>query len=383
MATTIEFNIKKLEYLLNLYDLSREDLLSILNEDRKKLITIDEISGDEIKVSLLKKIDSVFRKGLEFYLDFTPFNVQKSSKVFFRKKNFHSTLTIEDKRIVDSFESLKSLLDGYRILTDSTYTDYPLKGSAKITQSPKDIANKNRQYLLPEKEIKEHKEYLKEIIKKLADINLYVFEFVETWNKKERATIDGFYINPNVIVLKRQKSYKREIFTLAHEIGHYLLGIEDIESLDMSKIEHNRVNNKVEKWCNDFAFYLIGGDAVEELDKFQEYSEDLNHKIEELSHSTHISRMAWYTKLAYKGVVPMRYYAKIITDLEEEHRERQKKIKEKLKENGSSNARTPKPLISPLYIETMQYAYYNGLISEATFCERLKIPLTSIDKYLL
>jgi Zn-dependent peptidase ImmA (M78 family) len=42
----------------------------------------------------------------------------------------------------------------------------------------------------------------------------------ETHNKKEKANISVFYLSPNVIVLKRnQKFLKREIFTLAHELG--------------------------------------------------------------------------------------------------------------------------------------------------------------------
>ena len=100
LSTTTEFNIKKLDYLLTLFGMSRNELLSILNENRKKLFTIEDITGDVIKLTVLKKIDEVFKKGLEFYLDFSPINLNKTSKVFFRKKSFHSELSIEDKRIV-------------------------------------------------------------------------------------------------------------------------------------------------------------------------------------------------------------------------------------------------------------------------------------------
>lgn len=361
--------------------MSKEQLLSILNKGRKRLLTLEDINGPEINVSILKKIDDIFKKGLPFYLDFTKIDINQTAKVFFRKKRFHSVLSIEDKRIVDSFESLKSLLDSYRVLTDTSNTKYVLKNTATINQLPKVVADSVRNQLLPEKNTSDHKQFLRAIIQKLSDLNVYVFEFVESWNKSEKASIDGFYLEPNVIVLKRQKSYKREIFTLAHEIGHYLLGIEDVEALDMSKVEWSRATNKVERWCNDFAFYLIAGDAVSILDQFKDYSEDLNQTIDELSASTHISRMAWYTKLAYEKVVPMPYYRSIIRQLEEENEERQRERKEeqKLKQ---SRAIAPRPIISPLYLETMQYAYYNGLVSEASFCERLKIPQAKLDKYL-
>lgn len=259
---TTQFNKEKLDYLLALFSMSKDELLSSLNEGRKKLVTIDDIYCDEIRISLLKRIDEIFHKGLPFYLDFSPIDISQKTKVFFRKSRFQSVLSIEDKRLVDSFESLKSLLDGYRTLTDTLTVEYQLHNSFTIDCNPKEVANNVRSILIPERIIKDHREFLKEMIARLAEINVYVFEFVETWNKREKATIDGFYIDPNVIVLKRQKSYKREIFTLAHEIGHYLLGVEDIEALDMSKVERNRASNNVERWCNDFAFYLIAGDAV-------------------------------------------------------------------------------------------------------------------------
>lgn len=378
---TTQFNKERLDYLLALFSMSKDELLSSLNEGRKKLVSINDIYGDEIKISLLKRIDDIFHKGLPFYLDFSPLDLNQKTKVFFRKSRFQSSLSIEDKRLVDSFESLKSLLDSYRTLTDTLTLEYQLHNTFTIGCNPKDVADKVRSILIPERTIKDHREFLKGMIGLLAEINVYVFEFVETWNKREKATIDGFYIEPNVIVLKRQKSYKREIFTLAHEIGHYLLGVEDIEALDMSKVERNRASNKVERWCNDFAFYLIAGDAVKELDKYKSYSEDVNFTIDRLSQSTHISRMAWYTRLAYKNIVPIHYYRGIIRELEEEYAEKQRERKEEQK-NKSSNARAPKPIVSPLYMETMQHAFYNGLVSESSFCEQLRISPKQISKYL-
>ncbi len=378
---TTEFNQQRLDYLLSLYGMSKQQLLSHLNQGRVKKLTLEDIDGQEIKVSVLKRIDEIFHKGLPYYLDFTSLPIDRNSKVLFRKKRFHSSLTIEDKRIVDSFESLKSLLDGYRVLTDTESKEYNFKGTSSINEDPRLVADSMRSHLLPDNDIKDHKKYLQEIIKNLANLNVYVFEFIETWNKRDKSTIDGFYLDPNVIVLKRQKSYKREIFTLAHEIGHYLLGVEEVESLDMSRVDKSRVGNKVERWCNDFAFYLIAGKSVDELDKFNDYSEDLNDAIDKLSTTTHISRMAWYTKMAYENRMPIPKYHYIIKQLEDENEAKQQELKKEL-DNKPSSPRSPKPIISPLYLETMQYAYYNGLISESVFCEKLRIPKNKLEKYL-
>ena len=124
MTTTTQINSKRLDYLLALFGMSKEDLLSSLNKDRKRPFSIEDIYGDEIKISLLKQIDKIFHKGIPFYLDFSPIDTSQKTKVFFRKSRFQSILTMEDKRIVDSYESLKVLLDSYRTLTDTLSTDY-------------------------------------------------------------------------------------------------------------------------------------------------------------------------------------------------------------------------------------------------------------------
>ena len=78
--------------------------------------------------------------------------------------------------------------------------------------------------------------------------------------KKEKANIDGFFLCPNVIVLKRnQNAFNREIFTLLHELGHYLLNEEEIEQVDVLNTVNSNLS-EVERWCNDFAYYFLAGD---------------------------------------------------------------------------------------------------------------------------
>lgn len=176
--TTIQYNKDRLDYLLTLFGMSNEELLSSLNDGRKKPILLENIYGEKIKVSLLKRIDEIFHKGLSFYLDFTPLPIEQKTKVFFRKSRFQSVLTMEDKRLVDSFESLKGLLDGYRILTETLSSEYPLHRSFTIEHNPKNVATQVRNILIPRKNIQEHRQFLKAMIANLAEINVYVFEFV-------------------------------------------------------------------------------------------------------------------------------------------------------------------------------------------------------------
>jgi Zn-dependent peptidase ImmA (M78 family) len=376
----VEINTERLHYLLALYGMSAEDLLSLLNTGRKPIKTQSAFLTNGIELSLLKRIDAIFNKGLSFYTDFSPLPRTAENSVFFRKKEFGTELNLESRKIVDRFETLKNSLDAYSKLADVHFDFH--KPTYSLNDDPKHVAEKERVTFHPGK-IKDSRQFLKEFINKCADQNIYVFEFIETWNKKERTNIDGVFLRPNVIVLKRQKSYKREIFTLAHELGHCLLGVEEIEPLDMKELSARNQSSDIERWCNNFAFqFIMGEDAValseiRMADSINDYCHDLVIKISE---QTHISRLAIYTRLYLDKKISYQNYTAVKNELICQYEARKEKEKEKkeIKKGGS----TPKPILSRLYIETLQYAFFKGIISETTFCRNLNIKSSKINNYL-
>ena len=228
-----------------------------------------------------------------------------------------------------------------------------------------------------------HRQFLVKMIEKIADHGIFVFEYIETWNKKEKTNIDGFYLKPNVIVLKHHKHYKREIFTLAHELGHCLLGIEEVESVDMMDISAQTSYSDVERWCNDFAYQFIMGQEAETLaniacvDSRNDYCIDL---FKAISARTHISRLALYTRMYIDRKISYSSYSNVKSELAEEYRRREEQ--EKLKNSEKRGGRTPKPIISPLFLKTMQYAYFNGVVNETTFCSRLNVKPANFEREL-
>ena len=223
-----------------------------------------------------------------------------------------------------------------------------------------------------------YQEYGTALLQKLRGM----FSFV-IWNKKEKTNIDGFYLKPNVIVLKHHKHYKREIFTLAHELGHCLLGIEEVESVDMMDISAQTSYSDVERWCNDFAYQFIMGQEAETLaniacvDSRNDYCIDL---FKAISARTHISRLALYTRMYIDRKISYSSYSNVKSELAEEYRRREEQ--EKLKNSEKRGGRTPKPIISPLFLKTMQYAYFNGVVNETTFCSRLNVKPANFEREL-
>jgi len=382
----VEQNISRLKYLLTLYKMTVDDLLLAVSEGLKNPLTQTDILSNEINVSHLKRIDKVFNKGLHYYLDPKSPDITKDASIFFRKNKFGTDLNIGAKKIVNQYEEFKISLSAISKLAEINI-DRTLPVFS-VQDSPKAVAAKIRNDLYPEFN-SSPKEFLRALISKLAEKNILVFEFVETWNKKEKANIDGFYLTPNVIVLKRQQSsFRREIFTLVHELGHYLLNEEEIEELDISNFANNKLS-AIERWCNDFAYYFLAGEyntAFEQIEKADGTNDYHFELIKSISKNTHLSQIALFTKLLYENKINQSSYNNIKSDFDEQYRLRQlelEKQKEIDKQTGKKNeGRTPKPMNSPLLVSTIQTAFYEGVINEYDVCKTLNISPHKLKKYL-
>lgn len=382
----VEINISRLIYLQKLYRLSDDDLVAAISDGLKKPIAKSDIYTKEIKLSYLKKIDNIFNKGIYFYLDPKDLVVSDRDSVFFRKKTFNSDLNIGTKKIVTHFEEAKNSLSAITKLTGFEKTR--ILPVYKISDSPKITAERIRSILNPSFQ-KDQKDFLKVLIEKFANHNIYVFEFVETWNKKDKANVDGFYLSPNTIVIKRQSpSYRREIFTLLHELAHYLLDEEEIDALDDKAMAQEHMP-PIERWCSDFAFYFLIGKHAAVIDNVLLANHENDYQIEliaELSNKTHLSKLALFTRLLLDKKITTSDYKIIRKDLERRFEVMQEDLqmrREMEKELGiKREGRSPQPIKSPLFIEAIQSAYYEGILSEYEVCQQLHIKPEKLDKYI-
>lgn len=130
------------------------------------------------------------------------------------------------------------------------------------------------------------------------------------------------FIKPNAIVLKQQ-GRKREIFTLAHELGHYLLSNENIdENLFMQN------PNNEEAWCNQFAFALLLGESLDELKNIPSNAINLENKaIQELSVKKHISRLALFYHFANVKKIQWAKYKQLKENLHNEYMQKKQENK--------------------------------------------------------
>lgn len=382
----IKQNISRLNYLLDFYKISNEEFLTMISSGLKKPLTENDVFIENIKLPYLKRIDKIFNKGLHYYLDPKTPEANKEASIFFRKKKFNTKLNFGARKIVNQFEEFKISLSTIAKLAElKIERQIPVYS---INDSPEGAAKTIRDEFHPGS-FKRKKELLKALISKLAERNILVFEFVETWNKKETANIEGFFLSPNVIVLKRlQEAMSREIFTLAHELGHYLLDIEEIEKIDFYEMSGATLS-KVEKWCNDFAYYFLVGEYGSVLDNLEMASEENDFHFDiltKISRETHLSRLALFTRLLFKNQISKSSYYKVKADLEEQYhirKEEEKRQKELDKAMGKKQmGGSAKPINSPLLVSTIQTAFYEGIINEQDVCRSLNIKPSKLGRYI-
>lgn len=384
----VTINKERILFLLSLHKMTEEEFLSAAGKGLKSPLTWKDVYCDSIPLNTLKRIDSVFNKGLFYYADPETPQRKKEVSVFFRKETFETELNLGSRQRVREFEDLKS-----RLNTISKLSDVKLKRKLPFvdeTSDPREVAFNLREKVLPEfSSVK--RDFLKNFINKLGDNHVIVFEFVDTSNKKEKANVDGFYLSPNAIVLKRrQESFSREIFTLAHELGHYLLNKEEVEEVDIVSFSRNDASiSSVERWCNTFAYYLLLGqenamllDSISYFDGQNDYGHDL---IQQISENTNLSRLAIFTNLLVQKKLSYNSYLNIKEEMDEQWKEREARKarqKELDKANGVKiQGRNPQPIRAEIVKDIFTVALSSGVIGEQEYCKAMKIKPIEINAF--
>lgn len=386
---TVEQNIARLKHLMRMYGLTVPQLLERLNVGLTKPVSEADLFAENIKLSLLKRVDGIFNRGLHYYLDPKAPLGSPESSVFFRKEKFNTDLNLASRKVVTKFEDFAISLSALAKLADlEQMRMLPLY---TVRTQAAQAAAEMRSAVAPEFD-NDLREYLKRLIAALAANNVLVFEFVETWNQKEKANIDGFFLKPNVIVLKRhQHAFRREIFTLAHEFGHYLLGEEEVEELPVEVLAQKDLSG-IERWCNDFAFHFLAGEHARVLDSLEKASAANDYHFDTLmavSKATHLSPLALFTRMRLSDRISAADYAKVKDDLEEQYlrdqmeRERKREQEKALadEEGRKPGGSSPQPIKSPLLVSTIQTAFHEGVLSEYDVREKWKFSNTEFQKY--
>lgn len=400
-------NSNRLIYLLELFSLSKENFLDLLKGDNKNpVLTLDELNdilenNKKVKLNVLKKIDKIFEKGLTWYISKRDLPEKDKLSIFFRKDKFNAELNLGSIKLIEKFERKKIEIENFcnsiNFKAERKLKKYNLSDDVKIVA--KEI---RKEFNLVEEKLKKSKslksskadrDYLENLVRVIEEFNVFVFEFIDHKKKEELvANFNGFFMRPNLIVVKRQQEYlKREIFTLMHEFAHYLLEQEEIDDVVGESYSNNM--SDVEKWCNDFSYFFLIGEYDDKLKKLSEAnSQNEFHKdiINRISEQTYLSNFALYTRLRINNQISGQNYYKIYSDIIERiHKEKQELKrkrdleKEQTKKEGKTLYFGQKVAIeSKLFKELVRINYFEGNINQTRVMESLGVKNKSFDEVI-
>lgn len=177
--------------------------------------------------------------------------------------------------------------------------------------------------------------------------------------------------------------FSKVFFTLLHEVGHCVLNVEEVESLNSQPVDYTTMS-KTERWCNDFAFYFLVGNYADDFQKIERADGTNDYQFplfERISKKCHISRRALFTRLYYNGRMSQADYENVLRDLDEQYSQRFEKNKESQAptEDGFKKRMTaPKPIYSPMFLSTLAVALNDGVVRPSELY-RMNIPSKLVE----
>ncbi len=138
--------------------------------------------------------------------------------------------------------------------------------------------------------------------------NVGVFTFKDSFKD---SNISGFCLFDEdypLIMLNNSNAFTRQIFTLIHELGHILLGVNGLTDIDESYIGHlTNTEKKVEIYCNKFASeFLVPSYAF--ADDITTFKDEGFESIGEIADNYSVSREVILRKLLDHKAISNRQY---------------------------------------------------------------------------
>ena len=188
-------------------------------------------------------------------------------------------------------------------------------------------------------------------------------------------SIDGFCLVHDefpVIYLNNSRPPVRQIFSLFHELGHLLLGENDITR------GISRGNEEIEVYCNQFAAeFLVPSDDLEARLTFPTYNDDA---IEELANYYKVSRPVILLNLVNKGIFAQENYWKKINQWTEEHEHRTDSRTGSTSPRGGSYYNTRAVYLGYRFMELAFGKYRQGQCSIEQLAEHLNVKVKHLPQ---
>lgn len=258
-----------------------------------------------------------------------------------------------------------------------------------INDNPQKIAQDLRNYLnIPlEEQIswKNSSKAFKNWRNILYEFGIFIFQ-----ESFEQEDISGFCLFDKefpIIYVNSSQFDNRKIFTLFHELGHLLTGINGIDIKNDEFIEvlsKKDWNWKIEYLCNQLTGSVLVPDK--DFDKKLDQRFEINEEfIEELSKLYSVSREVILRKIKDRGKVSEEefnaYLKRWKQQIAETKRIKEEKRKKEEKTGGPDYYFTKAAYLGPQYIDLVFNKYYQEQINISDVAEYLNIKVKNVPKF--
>lgn len=203
-----------------------------------------------------------------------------------------------------------------------------------------------------------------------------IFTFKDTFKDK---FISGFCLIDDdypIIFINNSNSFSRQIFTLIHELGHILLGLNGITDIDESYFSYlSNKERSMELFCNEFASQvLVPEDRFEEVITF--YKKDGIYAVEKTASKYSVSREVILRRLLDHGIISENIYKENVSKW---NRDFLRKAKDKA---GGNYYLTRLSYLGERYAKTAFAQYRKGRIDQSTLANHLNIKAKNLNKLI-
>jgi len=189
--------------------------------------------------------------------------------------------------------------------------------------------------------------------------------------------VSGFSLLDNefpIIFINNSNSFTRQIFTLIHELGHILFGVNGITDIDETYFSYmENTELKVEILCNQFASEFLVPD-----DEFQKdidwYKAEGIDAVYDIASQYSVSREVIFRKLLDNKIVSESLYLKQSNDWNQDY------LRNKKKSSGGNYYLTRVAYLGEYFTKAALVQYHKGRIERAELANHLNCKSKNLSK---
>ena len=178
-----------------------------------------------------------------------------------------------------------------------------------------------------------------------------------------------------IIMVNNSNSFTRQIFTLMHELGHILYGVNGVTYIDESYLEYLESDEKnIEIQINRFAAeLLVPANKFEAEIPF--YEEEGEEAISDLANKYSVSREVILRRLLDFNIIDNEYYSTQSAKWNKDY------LRSKKETSGGNWYLTKKAYLGEGFVQTAFSNYQKGRFDKATLANHLNVKAKNLNKF--